>query len=63
MFPHEIISSLNDDENGGEIVELQRKRMVDDIARKGKLNDFMAICDLFGSMSGNTMKVSVSMNL
>ncbi|GFQ03054.1 uncharacterized protein l728 [Phtheirospermum japonicum] len=38
-------------------------RMVDDMAKKGKLNNCLAICDVSGSMSGIPMEVSVALGI
>ncbi|KAE9453044.1 hypothetical protein C3L33_15059, partial [Rhododendron williamsianum] len=62
LLPHEIIKSLDDD-TGPEVAELQWKRMVDDMAKKGKLTNCMAICDVSGSMEGIPMEVSVALGL
>ncbi|KAH6798536.1 Uncharacterized conserved protein UCP015417 [Perilla frutescens var. frutescens] len=62
LLPHEIIAALND-ENGGEVAELQWKRMVGDVAEKGKLNNCLAVCDVSGSMSGVPMEVSVALGV
>ncbi|CAL5395235.1 unnamed protein product [Camellia sinensis] len=62
VLPHEIIRSLHDD-NGPEVAELQWKRMVDDVAKQGKLTNCMSICDVSGSMSGIPMEVSVALGL
>ncbi|XP_074291023.1 uncharacterized protein LOC141617769 [Silene latifolia] len=62
LLPHEIIGQLNDGQ-GGQVAELQWKRMVDDMAQKGKLHNCMAICDVSGSMYGDPMEVSVSLGL
>ncbi|KAH7857393.1 hypothetical protein Vadar_012165 [Vaccinium darrowii] len=62
LLPHEIIGCLND-YTGPEVAELQWKRMVDDVAKKGKLTNCMAICDVSGSMSGIPMEVSVALGL
>ncbi|KAI8566425.1 hypothetical protein RHMOL_Rhmol02G0039600 [Rhododendron molle] len=62
LLPHEIIKSL-DDETGPDVAELQWKRMVDDMAKKGKLTNCMAICDVSGSMNGIPMEVSVALGL
>ncbi|XP_074294187.1 uncharacterized protein LOC141621992 [Silene latifolia] len=62
LLPHEIIGEL-DDGQGGQVAELQWKRMVDDLAKKGKLHNCMAICDVSGSMEGNPMEVSVALGL
>lgn len=42
LLPHEIIALLNDGD-GGQVSELQWKRMVDDLASKGKLKNCLAI--------------------
>ncbi|XP_054804528.1 uncharacterized protein LOC129307695 [Prosopis cineraria] len=70
LLPHEIIASLHDDdededEDGdhGQVAELQWKRMVDDLLKKGKLRSSLAICDVSGSMSGTPMEVSVAMGI
>ncbi|GFP98585.1 uncharacterized protein l728 [Phtheirospermum japonicum] len=39
------------------------KRMVDDMAKKGKLNNCLAICDVSGSMSGIPMVVSIALGV
>nr|XP_043608351.1 uncharacterized protein LOC122580143 [Erigeron canadensis] len=62
LLPYDIIESLEDGD-GGEVAELQWKRMVDDMAKKGKLNNCMAICDVSGSMSGIPMQVSVALGI
>lgn len=62
LLPHEIIAQL-EEEDGAEVAELQWKRMVDDLAMKGKLSNCMAICDVSGSMSGVPMEVSVALGI
>ncbi|XP_057806519.1 uncharacterized protein LOC131021375 [Salvia miltiorrhiza] len=62
LLPHEIIASLND-EDGGEVAELQWKRMVEDMAKVGKLSNCLAICDVSGSMYGIPMEVSVALGV
>ncbi|EEF50095.1 uncharacterized protein LOC8285666 [Ricinus communis] len=62
LLPHEIIKSLNDDD-GGQVAELQWKRMVDDLLQKGKLRNSMAISDVSSSMDGIPMEVSVAMGV
>ncbi|KAL8208209.1 hypothetical protein R6Q57_007621 [Mikania cordata] len=62
LFPHEIISSL-EDYDGGQVAELQWKRMVEDMSKKGKLNNYLAICDVSGSMSGIPMEVCISLGV
>ncbi|XP_059633469.1 uncharacterized protein LOC132276171 [Cornus florida] len=62
LLPHEIIESLNDGD-GGQVAELQWKRMVEDLSKKGKLKNCLAICDVSGSMSGTPMEVSVALGV
>ncbi|XP_010513748.1 PREDICTED: uncharacterized protein LOC104789797 [Camelina sativa] len=62
VLPHEIIRDL-DGGDGGQVAELQWKRMVDDLKEKGSLTNCMAICDVSGSMSGDPMDVSVALGL
>ncbi|KAG7583286.1 Uncharacterized conserved protein UCP015417 vWA [Arabidopsis suecica] len=62
VLPHEIIKNL-DGGDGGQVAELQWKRMVDDLKEKGSLTNCMAICDVSGSMSGEPMEVSVALGL
>ncbi|KAG7611687.1 Uncharacterized conserved protein UCP015417 vWA [Arabidopsis suecica] len=60
LLPHQIINQLEDDsgsEVGAEVAELQWARMVDDLAKKGKLKNSLAVCDVSGSMSGTPMEV------
>ncbi|KAF5746390.1 hypothetical protein HS088_TW06G00561 [Tripterygium wilfordii] len=61
LLPHKIIAAL--DEDGGEVAELQWKRMVDDLLQKGKLSNCMAVCDVSGSMHGVPMEVCVALGL
>ncbi|XP_028771959.1 uncharacterized protein LOC114729153 [Neltuma alba] len=63
LLPHEIIRSLDYDEDNEQVAELQWKRMVDDLLKKGKLRSSLAICDVSGSMYGIPMEVSVAMGL
>ncbi|OIW16581.1 hypothetical protein TanjilG_02787 [Lupinus angustifolius] len=62
LLPHEIIGSLGDGD-GGEVAELQWKRMVDDLLKKGKMKNCIAVCDVSGSMCGDPMEVSVALGL
>ncbi|KAG8373928.1 hypothetical protein BUALT_Bualt11G0076200 [Buddleja alternifolia] len=62
LLPHQIIGALNDGD-GGQVAELQWRSMVDDMAKKGKLNNCLAICDVSGSMSGIPMEVSVALGI
>ncbi|KAL1194838.1 hypothetical protein V5N11_011153 [Cardamine amara subsp. amara] len=67
LLPHEIIKQLEDDDSGSEVgaevAELQWARMVDDLAKKGKLRSSLAVCDVSGSMSGTPMEVCVALGL
>ncbi|KAK7309892.1 hypothetical protein RJT34_06988 [Clitoria ternatea] len=62
LLPHEIIGSLDEGDGGG-VAELQWKRMVDDMLKKGKMKDCLAVCDVSGSMSGIPMEVCVALGL
>ncbi|XP_030527743.2 uncharacterized protein LOC115739027 [Rhodamnia argentea] len=62
LLPHEIVASLNDPD-GGEVAELQWRRMVEDLSKEGKLENCIAVCDVSGSMSGTPMEVSVALGL
>ncbi|CAL9031568.1 unnamed protein product [Prunus brigantina] len=62
LLPHEIIESLNHGD-GGQVAELQWKRMVDDMLKQGKMNNCLAVCDVSGSMNGTPMEVSVALGL
>ncbi|KAK2375491.1 hypothetical protein QL285_076380 [Trifolium repens] len=62
LLPHEIIGSLGDGD-GGEVAELQWKRIVDDLLKKGKMRNCLAVCDVSGSMEGIPMEVSVALGL
>ncbi|OAO91619.1 hypothetical protein AXX17_AT5G41380 [Arabidopsis thaliana] len=66
LLPHQIISQLENDsegEVGAEVAELQWARMVVDLAKKGKLKNSLAICDVSGSMAGTPMNVCVALGL
>ncbi|KAL3828243.1 hypothetical protein ACJIZ3_017045 [Penstemon smallii] len=64
LLPHEIIEKNSKGSSGAAIVsELQWKRIVDDLLKKGKLTNCLAICDVSGSMSGTPMEVSVALGL
>ncbi|GER26081.1 hypothetical protein STAS_01701 [Striga asiatica] len=62
LLPHEIIAGLGDGDNG-QVAELQWRRMVDDLAKKGKMSNCLAICDVSGSMTGVPMEVSVALGV
>ncbi|EOA33101.1 hypothetical protein CARUB_v10016439mg [Capsella rubella] len=63
LLPHQIIKQLDDSEVGGEVAELQWGRMVDDLAKKGKLKNSLAVCDVSGSMEGTPMEVCLALGL
>ncbi|XP_058195056.1 uncharacterized protein LOC131311582 [Rhododendron vialii] len=54
--------SLND-MDGGEVAELQWMRMVDDLSKKRKMKNCLAICYVSGSMHGVPMEVSVALGV
>ncbi|KAK1553295.1 hypothetical protein Q3G72_032321 [Acer saccharum] len=59
LLLHQIIKSLRDGD-GGQVAELQWKRMVDDLLKEGKLRNCMAVCDVSGSMKGTPKDVAVA---
>ena len=61
LLPHQIIKSLYKD--GEQVAELQWERMVSDVAKKGKLTNCIAFCDVSGSMNGTPMEVCVALGL
>ncbi|KAI4304887.1 hypothetical protein MLD38_040346 [Melastoma candidum] len=62
LLPHEIIASLGDDD-GGIVASLQWERMVCDLAKEGKLENSIGVCDVSGSMWGIPMEVSVALGI
>ncbi|RZC59433.1 hypothetical protein C5167_006741 [Papaver somniferum] len=48
---------------GCDVAELQWQRMVNDLSKKGKLKDCLALCDVSGSMGGTPMEVCVALGL
>ncbi|XP_073025467.1 uncharacterized protein [Primulina eburnea] len=64
LLPHEIIEKNSKGSSGAAIVsELQWKRIVDDLLKKGKLTNCLAVCDVSGSMYGTPMEVAVALGL
>ncbi|CAI0457902.1 unnamed protein product [Linum tenue] len=64
LLPHEIIADVKSSSaDGGKVAELQWARMVEDMAKIGKLNDCIAVCDVSGSMFGEPMEVCVALGL
>ncbi|KAL6178423.1 hypothetical protein ACLB2K_049941 [Fragaria x ananassa] len=61
LLLHEIIASNAKGSDGVE--ELQWKRLVEDMVKKGKMKNCLAVCDVSGSMEGLPMDVSVSLGL
>ncbi|KAE8009142.1 hypothetical protein FH972_005595 [Carpinus fangiana] len=55
--------SLLDDDAAIQVADLQWKRMVEDLSKKGKLGNCLAVCDISGSMFGTPWEVSVAMGL
>nr|CAD1839396.1 unnamed protein product [Ananas comosus var. bracteatus] len=58
LLSHEILFS-----SAGEVAELQWRRMMEDLLARGKLCNCIAVCDVFGSMSGEPMDVVVALGL
>ena len=63
LLPHEIIESLKRGSGAAIVAELQWKRMVDDLLKKGKLTNCIAVCGVSDSMSGIPMEVAVALGL
>ncbi|KAL1804011.1 hypothetical protein ACET3Z_032658 [Daucus carota] len=67
LLPHEIVKSClnpySKSEEEKTVAELQWKRMVDDVTKKGKLTNCIAVCDVSASMTGTPMEVSVSLGM
>ncbi|KAJ8647554.1 hypothetical protein MRB53_000577 [Persea americana] len=65
LLPHEILSFQGDDMETDidEVAELQWKRMVEVLSRKGKLRNSLSVCDVSGSMDGRPMEVCVALGL
>ncbi|XP_062028828.1 uncharacterized protein LOC133744803 [Rosa rugosa] len=61
LLPHEIIASNSRGSDG--VAELQWKRMVEDLVKKGQLKNCLAVCDVSGSMEGLPRDVSVALGL
>ncbi|CAN1184516.1 Uncharacterized protein L728 [Linum perenne] len=64
LLPHQIIAQLDDgDEGGSTVAELQWARVVEDMSKKGKMSNCIAVCDVSGSMHGIPMEVCVALGL
>ncbi|XP_043687434.1 uncharacterized protein LOC122638642 [Telopea speciosissima] len=63
LLPHDIIKSIYDEDDGGKVAEFQWRRMVEDVSKKGKLRNCIAVCDVSGSMNGTPMEVCVALGL
>ncbi|GAY52565.1 hypothetical protein CUMW_142840 [Citrus unshiu] len=64
VAPHQIIKSLDaKNENGAEVAELQWSRMVEDMSKKGKLTNCLAVTDVSASMGGFPMELSIALGL
>ncbi|XP_025811439.1 uncharacterized protein LOC112889163 [Panicum hallii] len=62
LLPHEIAAAAFRGEKD-DVSELQWRRMVDDLLKKGSLSNCIAVCDVSGSMSGTPMEVCVALGL
>ncbi|KAL6011725.1 hypothetical protein ACLOJK_002189 [Asimina triloba] len=67
LLPHEILALRTDygklESGADEVAELQWKRMVEDLSKKGNLSNCLAVCDVSGSMAGTPMEVCVALGL
>ena len=62
LLPHEIAAAAYRGEADA-VSELQWRRMVDDLRKKGSLSNCIAVCDVSGSMTGTPMEVCVALGL
>ncbi|KAF8701423.1 hypothetical protein HU200_033586 [Digitaria exilis] len=62
LLPHEIAAAAFRGEED-DVSELQWRRMVEDLRKKGSLSNCIAVCDVSGSMSGTPMEVCVALGL
>jgi len=62
LLPHEIAAAAFRGE-ADDVSELQWRRMVEDLRKKGSLSNCIAVCDVSGSMSGTPMDVCVALVL
>ncbi|KAL6218973.1 hypothetical protein ACLB2K_012180 [Fragaria x ananassa] len=53
-LPHQVINSLNNGQSSDEIAERQWQRLIQDLSKKGKLRNCVAVCDIPESMRGTT---------
>lgn len=65
LLPHEIIQSalMEEYRDGVGLAELQWRRMVEDMIKKGKLSNCISVCDVSLSMSGIPMEVCVALGI
>ncbi|KAK0573459.1 hypothetical protein LWI29_008353 [Acer saccharum] len=65
LLPHLMVKSALNRRGGygGQVAELQWKRMVDDLSKEAKLRNCMAVCDVSGSMKGTPMEVAVALGI
>ncbi|KAL6639981.1 hypothetical protein ACP70R_022291 [Stipagrostis hirtigluma subsp. patula] len=62
LLPHEIAAAAYRGQLDP-VSELQWRRMVDDLRKKGSLTNCIAVCDVSGSMNGTPMEVCISLGL
>ncbi|MQM12317.1 hypothetical protein Taro_045233 [Colocasia esculenta] len=61
LFPHEILISACGGEAEDKVAELQWRRMVEDLSKKGKLTNCMAVCAMSGSIETRLQVVCVAL--
>ncbi|TKW09656.1 hypothetical protein SEVIR_6G117000v4 [Setaria viridis] len=62
LLPHEIAHAAFNDK-ADDVSELQWRRMVEDLRKKGSLSNCIAVCDVSGSMGGTPIEVCVALGL
>ncbi|CAL5061827.1 unnamed protein product [Urochloa decumbens] len=62
LLPHEIAHAAFAGE-ADDVSDLQWRRMVEDLRKKGSLSNCIAVCDVSGSMGGTPIEVCVALGL
>ncbi|MQL80670.1 hypothetical protein Taro_013128 [Colocasia esculenta] len=63
LLPHEILASACGGEAEDKVAELQWRRMVEDLSKKGKLTNCMAVCAMSGNMEKTLQAACVALGL
>ncbi|EFJ18310.1 hypothetical protein SELMODRAFT_420109 [Selaginella moellendorffii] len=64
VLPHEILrAAVTKDGAERDAAELQWRAMVDELRRKGTLENSVSVCDVSGSMTGTPMEVCIALGM